>query len=524
MSKPTRVTRTAILANFPVRTRWNTLLQGLTTTHIVAALFAIAVVLALFNLPYAPRTWFDEGSHLHVPKTLVQYGVYADISSEGFRYYGPTVGVGPTVMLPIALVFKLFGIGLLQARLVIVGYLFLALVAFYWLSRHLHGRSVAALALAMLLASRTFTYPGAIEFGRQVLGEIPGVAFLLGGALAWLAALRSSDTQHAKVSATVKCLLAGLGFGLALVTKNQFVLIIPPTLLLTALLDWRYYHAGTWRLRLIPLIIACACFGLWTLIQFQFLGPGTFQENMRQTRQAAGGAIFIFDPHAALRAGYYLLRPDLFGGLLIPALGYSLWRARVRSAQGLAEACIALLVCLWLIWYVGSLGWPRYAFPAIAFGALLVARAASDLVAWLWHSRSQRLLAGLASSYIALAITVPLLLSVRDVLQPDDSAQRFAAYLKANIPQATLIETWEPELGFLTDHRYHYPPIALLDTAVRHQWLGGPAIIYDGLNSTPMYVAIGPFGSYTQIYAPATLARDYVEQQRIGSYVLFRHK
>src|SRR5262245_37746163 len=73
------------------------------------ALIGSAIVLALVNLPYAPCTWFDEGSHLHVPKTLIQHGVYADISSEGYRYYGTTIGVGPTVMLPIALVFKLFG-------------------------------------------------------------------------------------------------------------------------------------------------------------------------------------------------------------------------------------------------------------------------------------------------------------------------------------------------------------------------------------------------------------------------------
>ncbi len=57
-----------------------------------------------YNLTAYPRPWFDEGSHLHVPKTFVRFGVYADYSSEGFRYYGPTIGVGPTVMLPLALV------------------------------------------------------------------------------------------------------------------------------------------------------------------------------------------------------------------------------------------------------------------------------------------------------------------------------------------------------------------------------------------------------------------------------------
>jgi hypothetical protein len=321
-------------------------------------------------------------------------------------------------------------------------------------------------------------------------------------------------------------ILAGLGFGMALVTKNQFVLIVPPALLLAGLLDWRYYRAGSWWLRLVPLIIACGCFGLWTLAQFQFLGPGSFVENMRQTRQAAGGSIFVFDLHATLRAGYYLLRPDLYGGLLIPALLYAAWRARRRDPQGLAEALIVLIVGLWLVWYVAaSLGWPRYAFPAVAFGALLVARMLIDLFGRLWRGgATQRGLVVVIAIYAVLAVAVPLSLSVRGILRPDDSAQRMAAYLDANVPHDTIVETWEPELGLLTDHLYHYPPIALLDTAVRHQWLGGPPIVYDGLQDEPAYVVVGGFGGYTGIYAPELLARDYVEQQHIGAYVLFKRK
>jgi 4-amino-4-deoxy-L-arabinose transferase-like glycosyltransferase len=505
----------------------------------LAALVGLALFLALFNLPFAPRTWFDEGSHLHVPKTLVQHGVYADISSEGYRYYGPTIGVGSTVMLPIALIFKLFGVGLLQGRLVIVGYLLVALAAFYALARRLHGSLAGLLALTLLLASRTLSYEGVVEYGRQVVGEVPGVAFLLLGTLAWLAALtadhRPPTTDEAgsrflilgsRLSSSWLMILAGLGFGLALVTKNQFVLIIPPALFLAGLLDWRYYRAGSWQLRLVPLVIACGCFGVWTLAQFQFLGPGSFVDNMRMTRQAAGGSIFVFSLGATLRAGYYLLRPDLYGGLLVPSLAYALWRARRRDAQGLAELLIVLIVGLWLAWYVGaSLGWPRYAFPAVAFGALLVARMLADLLGWLWRGgATQRGVAIAVAAYTALAVAAPLALSARGVLRPDDSAQRMAAYLNANVPQDVLVETWEPELGLLTDHRYHYPPIALLDTAVRHHWLGGPALVYDGLRDAPPYVVVGGFGAYTGVYAPDTLAHDYIEQQRFGSYVLFKRK
>jgi hypothetical protein len=52
------------------------------------------------------------------------------------------------------------------------------------------------------------------------------------------------------------------------------------------------------------------------------------------------------------------------------ALAYGLWRCRARSASALAELPLVLLPTLWLAWYTISLGWPRYAFPAVALGAL----------------------------------------------------------------------------------------------------------------------------------------------------------
>lgn len=480
------------------------------------ALASLALVLAFANLPYAPRTWFDEGSHLHVPKTLVRHGVYADISSEGFRYFGPTVGVGPTVMLPIAGVFALTDVGLLQGRLVIVAYLLLALVAFYALARRLYGGRVALLALALVMASRTLGFEGMMEYGRQVLGEVPGVAFLLLGALAWMQALERTGTP-AHLRWTI---LAGMGFGLALVTKNQFVLIVPPTLVLIGLLDWRYYRAGSWWLRLLPVMLAGACFATWTLIQLMFLGPGTFAANLAQTRQAAGGAIFVFDLEATQRAIRYLIQ--VYGGLLLPALAYTLWRCRVRTPQALAELLVMLMAALWLSWYVISLGWPRYAFPAVVFAALAAARLVADLGGWLHRQPRLRPAAWLLAVYAAVVVAAPLTLTARVVFSPDASAQQIAAYLNANVPTDVIVETWEPELGLLTDHRYHYPPIELLDTAVRQTWLEGAAPAYNALARRPSYLVIGPFGNYTNIYAYPELDQHLVFVTAVGPYTLFR--
>ncbi|MCG8347889.1 MAG: glycosyl transferase, partial [Chloroflexales bacterium] len=384
---------------------------------------------------------------------------------------------------------------------------------FYLLARRLYGAWVALLALALVMASRTQGFEGLIEYGRQALGEVPGLAFLLLGVLAWIKGLDSAGART-HVGWTV---VAGLGFGLALVTKNQFVLIVPPTLVLLALLDWLYYRAGSWWLRLAPVTLACACFGAWTLIQLMFLGPGTFAANLAQTRQAAGGAIFVFDLTATLRAAKYIVQ--VYGGLLLPALICGLWRCRARTPAALAELLIMLMAALWLAWYGISLGWPRYAFPAVALGALATARMVTDLFGWLCAQPRLRLMAGPFAAYTALAIIFPLTLTAQVVFSPDDSAQRFAAYLNANVAQAALVETWEPELGVLTDHRYHYPPIELLDLVVRQTWLGGEPPVYNPLEQHPDYVVIGTFGDYTQIYTPDS---RYQLQSEIGPYRLYR--
>ena len=172
------------------------------------------------NLTRFPAPWFDEGSHLHVPKTLVKYGEYADISSEGFRYYGPTIGVGPTVMLPIAAMFKVFGVGLLQARLVMALYLLAAMYTFYRLTEHVAGKSVAWVALALMLSSRSVLF---LEYGRQLLGEVPGFFFLVLALYMWFSKWNENDNK--------RLVLIGLFFGLAMITKYQYLLFLAPTLI-----------------------------------------------------------------------------------------------------------------------------------------------------------------------------------------------------------------------------------------------------------------------------------------------------
>src|SRR6185369_16010546 len=223
--------------------------------------FAAAVAfLAMYRLADYPTTWFDEGSHLHVPKTLLRHGVYADYSSDGFRYFGPTLGVGPTVMLPIAAIFKLLGIGLVQARLVIVAYLLVALYLFHRLSRTLEGEAVAALAIALLISSRSIAL---LETGRQVLGEVPALCFLLGAFVVWFSAW---DGRASRL------LIAGILFGAAVITKYQVLLAIAPTFALGFVLNVVYYRGTPARVFVWPALVTGTIFALWQGVLVVYLG------------------------------------------------------------------------------------------------------------------------------------------------------------------------------------------------------------------------------------------------------------
>ncbi|MCR4405879.1 MAG: glycosyltransferase family 39 protein [Anaerolineae bacterium] len=482
-------------------------------------ILAVVVVLflALYNLTDYPVTWFDEGSHLHVPKTLVRFGVYADYSSEGFRYYGPTVGVGPTVMLPIAAVFKLFGIGLLQARLVIVLYLLAAIYVFYRLALVLGDHRLAWVATALLITSRGVSL---IEYGRQVLGEVPGLFFTVAGLGLWLATWEKASWRRLG--------LVGLLLGLAMVTKNQYLLVLVPTLGLAWLANLVYYRTAPHRIFIVPGLISVACFALWQIYMILYLGPATASENLTMLREQTAGAALVFSPELMKDSLKYLVNLDVYLGMQPPVLVYGLIISLPRQREGQRWGTLFILIVVNLVWYVvASIGWPRYAFPGLAIASLFVAHFFSRLTegfqvgsAALWQALQRRqsdlqkhALRWAMLAWLAIMITRPLLYIVQQVVSPPpNTPAAMAAYLDKYVPREALIETFEPEMGFLTDHNYHFAPTITLQQAVRHVWLGGPPLAesYDFVQKEhPDYVLVGPFAHWINLYPADSLAAHY---------------
>lgn len=499
---------------------------------------AIVLFLAFYNLVNFPLTWFDEGSHLHVPKTLVRYGVYADYSHDGFRYFGPTMGVGPTVLLPIAAVFKLFGIGLLQARVVMALYLIAAIGVFFGFTWWFGGWRFAWAATALLVSTRGIAL---LEYGRQVLGEVPGLFFTIAGFWLWFSSWRGGDRSWATT------LLAGLLFGAAMITKTQYFIVLAPTLLVAWAANF-YYRSAPQRVFLVPGIIAGLCFAGWQVALVFVLGPTSdLQANLLWYREATAGAALVFSPDLMRRALGELLSPKTFLGLLLPALVYGLTLPRMRDRLGHQWAVLLALVTVNLVWYVtASIGWLRYAFPALAVGCLFVARALHDLThgfhfEWpairrsLEGSRLNKELLDVRAprwrpvwGLVLIALIVPpLSRTVAQIVWPPFNAPlAIAEYMNYHIPKDELVATWEQEMGFLTDHRYAYPPQAMLPKAVSQVWSGGAPVsdFYDFEREGASYVLVGPLAEWVGIYPAEILNANYQLVTTIGGYRLYQVK
>lgn len=477
--------------------------------------------LLLYRLNAYPLPWYDEGSHLHVAKNLALNGIYADYASDGIRYYGPAVGVGPTVMLPIAALFKAAGVSIPLARLVIVAYAALALLMLYALGTRLVDNRLGLLAVVLLVLA-----PG-VEFimaARNVLGEVPGLFFVLAGYWLWLKPGPRSLIQLVGV---------GLLLGLAAITKNQYALVVLPSLLLAWIADLVWYRQRGWHYFVIPGVIAGVIFAGWTYIVLVALGGGALADNLATLRTASSGAFFIFSLDAIERAMRFLTDSGVYAALFIPAVLYGLVLSLRRTEAGQQWGSLLIFVLVGSGLFVTSLAWSRYAFPATAVASLFVARLLYDLTGGL-RFRLRTLLRdepfATASSLIAIGLLVimivmPLYLHVSAVRrQGSTDAYVMADYLDQNVPKDAVIETWEQEMQVLTDHRYHYPPQIVLAYSVEETWRDGqPANeLYDFRQETDAeYVLIGPFALYTYIY-PEEYLEDYELVHTQGAYELYQ--
>lgn len=475
------------------------------------------LILLLARLPIAPWPWFDEGLNVGTAATLLRAGAYALPDGEALRIFDPAIQTGPTVIVPVALAFAAFGVGFTQARLVIVAFALIAVVGYWLLARRLLGRRAGWLAVALLAAGTAEPMASFIPMSRQVLGEVPALAYLLLGMLIWLRAVERRRPVHAPY------LLAGLAWGIAMVTKSQVLITLPIAILLLGLIDRLYYRQAGWMSYLVPLVVAAGCVGAWYLAQVAIGGASLFMQNLTVLREGSRLHTLGVEPAHWRNAAGTLWRTG-FWAWGPPALLWGCWKARERSLAGLQHAAPLIVALTMLIWFLGfSIGWERYLF----FPAILAPIWLAGLLGWLGAAGTApapRLRAGLAlllGALLVLANGQRQLALI--VATPESGFQAMRSFLSTQVPAGATIATWEWELALDGRHAFMLPAteVANAYTAALHSGRAWPPTFSAPPADRPDYILVGGFNTLTGFYTPY-LGDNADRVAGFGSYQLFR--
>ena len=484
-------------------------------------------VLCLYNLRTYPRTWWDEGKFVQIPTNLVRYGKYATLSSEGFRMFS-VYGTGPAALLPIALAFKLFGIGLLQARFVMVGFTVVAVAAFHSVAKRLYNSWVALAASALLVLVVYDDFASLLFLGRQVLGEVPAFSYLMLGCAIWL--------RQRKDASWGALVAAGVFWGLATLAKWIFLMTVP-CLLVLWIADARYLKKLRHRHFVVPILMVVLAIAVWFGYVALTLGVEGAADVLLQMQDNMTSNVFFISWSALAEGAKFLVRSQfvvwgLPGIVYILLLNLSQWKESEPR-----QWFLPVLVCGWLVWYILlSLGWSRQAFVPLAISHLFTAKLLYD-VAGGFALSARELIAGVQNQELATLrkLGVILTLSALLVAAPfyllkgifgaqDTSAQEFAAYIDAHVPQDAVIESYEYELDILTHRIYHHPPETLVTLATKHVYSGEPypPELYDFWAYDPTYLVLGKFAKWTGIYSQSFSPQDHTLVKSIGEYDLYK--
>lgn len=481
------------------------------------ALVAVVVAASCYNLANYPVIWWDEAIFSETAANLAQHGRYAFTvqSPDQFSDLDYRISVGPALILPVALAYRLFGVSLVVGRLVAALYLIFTFGALFLCVRRLWDGKTALVAVFLSLAATDVLY-----WGRSVLGDIPALGLFLMGTWLFLGGL--------KTAAVWPLFGGGLFLGLAFDAKEFYGITFLPPLALLLREHWRRH-----RRLLVGLLALGAGLALpllaYLLLKVAILGSLSQAVNHFLEQKALLRHEF-FTPLTIGRlypeSAAYLLGHPLFW---LGSLGF-FWTWR---AQGLSSGQRLWLwnFLVWSLLYFTSVYWHRFALPALFLAAGPAAwtliRVARGLLEPLGPSVHRRLAGALLAVFALLTFSLSGIDTLSAVVGTHTNPPgRMAEFLKARISRKCLIETPEYELAFLTDeHRLHLMPAFYFveSTEDRVVLLNPRTRKYDFDKTGADVLILGSFGKsvFRQVYNPTQVARNWQKIAQVDFYDIY---
>jgi len=416
------------------------------------ALLGLVLALALIGAAVAPNLnkfpWAapDEAYHLVVARNLAEYGLYASgHPDKGFVLFDPYDSVGAPVIIPVAAAFRLLGVTLGSARLVMVAYFLLFCVGMYSLAAGVFGSGPAILGVIVLTASFGSTY-----LARTLYGEVPAFAFLVIGLLSWRYALQRPGVN-------VAACLAGLAFGAAVLCKSILALSVF-AFLGTVVYDVLTFRRIRWPNVALPALAAsCAVVAWWTLqslAHYDVAGAvastlAMYKHNLMFGWRSAGRAVawMLQDPLAlvSMLCALAVAAPTVFYKRYDPPL--------------VTLFLVAVFYAYWWMFFTPA-QIPRYMWFTYATGGMGAGIMLWHAVRMLITANTSVLMRGACIAALLLVLipaTTRASREIREVYTSDEMQDdRELAFLVQDLPESTFVLTtyWplERSLNFLA-HR-----------------------------------------------------------------------
>ncbi|MEJ2305711.1 MAG: glycosyltransferase family 39 protein [Anaerolineales bacterium] len=464
----------------------------------------------MINLESAPPLWWDEGWNLTLARNWVERGYYGQYL-EG-QPQPPGLSAAFPAIAPIALSFRVLGVGVWQGRLPGVLFAFGSLGLLFYLSTSLYNRSIAWAALFAVLLLLTLPSLNPILNGRQVLADMPMMFYLLAGYACILAAWR-----RPLIFLPICCLF----WGIAIIAKAQtfpFWLVSLGIPVLLALLQRRWKTA---------ILLLTGIGGSWYLSKVLLELQGYILRGHTLAGSAPSGLVeaVALVPLLNVRVRALIVLgvsglPTLFG-LIYITWQYIKQPDQFRLTEGGQVVRLALYVLAgsWLGWFILLCNsGPRYLAAPGFVGGIFVAvmlhdltggfdfrstilRAAAMLKLRKFDRRGiaaiSAIILGIPMAFVTLITCYPLIFSI------DNSVVEVTRFLNAQTQMNALVETYDSELFFFLERPYHYPP---QDTVVpllrRYMFEQDFEIDYDPLQADPDYLVVGPTSAAWRVYDP----------------------
>ncbi|MBM2840176.1 MAG: conserved rane protein of unknown function, putative glycosyltransferase [Bacteroidetes bacterium] len=490
----------------------------------------LAFIVGLIQIETTPPLWWDEGWTVLVARNWVEHGHY------GYYLAGipspPELAGHLPVVAPIALSFKLFGIGIWQARVAILVLACIALLLFYVLVEKLfsHSIAVATLIILLLLPPKWGLHP--LFLGRQALGEMPSIFYLVAGYICFLTSTRRPSLL---IPAAI------FFWGIALMTKVQVVpfvaaSMVMPMLLLAVMRQWRAV-----RLLAICLIGSYVAWALLRWAQHQWLTE--YSMPMLQLTELVTIAGLVFDPSIRIHVLAFAIT---FGLPALLGLSYGIWcfveKLKKKTIFGQVETTRLMLLSLavsWFGWFVlFSVGWERYAFPGTFLAAPFVAQLLHDftdgfrilptvqyaIVSPLkrkLHWQSLRAVGVVCLVGMMCFLTAEALIHFHESVS-DSSVKSVSQFINTATRPGALIESDDPEIFFLLDRPYHYaPPRIDVEYMLRTWGHKDVQYSYDALAADPDYLVVGSYGAESHLYDSYITNGAFKPLKTFGRYSVY---